>query len=107
MSPSYLRLKEQVAAVLYVRNRIKGEVLQLGAALASADAHEREARRAELARAAEDLAMAERDACAAREHLLAELTGLRAELRQRLRARASEIVTALEADREVERAIRT
>jgi len=97
MSPAYLRVREQVAAVLYVRNRLAGEVAQLRRA---ARAH------AALARAEADLAIAERDADAARGHLLAAYAAAREEQRARLRERADAIVIALDAEREAEGALR-
>ncbi len=102
----YARLRERVAAVLYVRNRLAGEVrlLRLEAARlrAAGRVAEVNARRAERERAEGDLAAAERDASDALASLVAMHAALREHARARLRARAVELSITIAAEREAE-----
>jgi hypothetical protein len=109
---AYARLRQSVAAALYVRNRMAGEVLALGAAVVRLRAHaasprasagaraELTAREDDLRRAERDLAVAQEDAREAMASLHAAHAALRAEARQRLRGRATDLAIEVASERE-------
>jgi hypothetical protein len=100
----YARVRQSVAAALYVRNRMQGEVLSLQRETARLRATgagaELAIRRDELARAERDLASARREASEAMAALLAVHADLRSSARARLRGRAGELAIQVAAERE-------
>ena len=100
----YARARQSVAAALYVRNRVQGEVLSLQREMArlraTGAAAELAIRGEELARAERDLALARREASEAMAALLAVHADLRASARARLRGRAGELAIRAAAERE-------
>jgi hypothetical protein len=116
---SYARVRQSVAAALYLRNRLNGDVTCLRAevarrhdawsralrrgdgALAEALAHDRDLASLELARAERDLDEARRDASEAKASFVALHAAVRARARDDLRARARELLITVAAEREV------
>ena len=102
---SYARVRQSVAAALYVQNRMQGEVLSLQRALTRLRVTGAQAELAiqsdELARAERDLASARREARDAMAGLLAIHADLRTRARERLRGRAGELAIQVAAEREV------
>ena len=101
----YARVRQSVAAALYVRNRMQGEVLSLQRELARLRVAGAQAELAirsdELARAERDLASARREASDAMAGLLSIHADLRTRARERLRGRAGELAIQVAAEREV------
>jgi hypothetical protein len=121
MSAPYRQIQATVAGILYLRNRLAGEVAHVRAELAqrtvalsravrNGDARadlERDVEvcRAEIERAERDLALAERDADAAKSCLLAAHEAMRDSARVGLRERIFELTLALRAESEADDAL--
>ena len=101
----YAGVRRSVAAALYVRNRVQGEVLSLQREIArlrvTGAQAEAAIREGELTRAERDLAAARIEASQAMAGLLAIHAELRASARARLRGRAGELAIQVAAEREV------
>jgi hypothetical protein len=100
----HARVRERVAGILYVRNRLEGETLALRAQVAAAREGSALAAefRAQLARSERELADVRAQAEEAKASLVAVLGAMRAARRDRLHALAGDLATAESAERELE-----
>ena len=105
MVARHARVRERVAGILYVRNRLEGETLSLRAQIVALDSGlaPTSMLRTQLARAERELAEVRTQAEEGKASLVAVLGSIRAAQRDRLHALAGDLATAESAESELER----